>query len=361
MPLVPDHIKNLIPYKAGKSIAEIARDYKPRKIVKLASNENPLGPSPEAIKAVQACLGSLHRYPNPVSHDLRGALARRFDVLEENVITGHGSEGIMSVIMRTFLLDDEEALTSEGTFIGFRVLAQSRGIKLRTVPLKDYRIDLAAMAGAINDKTKIVYLANPNNPTGTIFTVKEFLTFMEQVPPHVLIIMDEAYFEFCYENPVYPDSMKYRLDNVITLRTFSKAYGLAGIRIGYGFARAEVINNLMKVKLPFEPGIPAQVAGRAAMKDEAWLKAYIDLNKKGLAFFYDLFDRLGLRYIESQANFVTLVMDNGEQVERINEELLKKGVIVRPLAAFGLPQCLRINTGLEEENAYFAEMLEKVL
>lgn len=361
MPLVPDHIKNLVPYKAGKGIAEIERDYKPERIVKLASNENPLGPSPRALQAIEASLAGLHRYPNPASMRLRQALARRFDVLEENVISGHGSEGIMSVIMRTFLLDDEEALTSEGTFIGFRVLAQSRGIRLRTVPLKDYRLDLEAIAGAINDKTKIVYLANPNNPTGTIFTVKEFLAFMEHVPSHVLIIMDEAYFEFCFEEPVYPDSMKYRLDNVITLRTFSKAYGLAGIRIGYGFARAEVINNLMKVKLPFEPSIPAQEAGLAAMDDEEWLKKYIDLNKEGKRFFYETFEQLGLRYIESHANFVTLVFDTEKQVARLNERLLKKGVIVRPLAAFGLPHCLRVNTGLSDENAYFADMLKASL
>ncbi len=361
MPLVPDHIKELIPYKAGKSIEEIRNRYKPKRIVKLASNENPLGPSPRAMEAIERSLKNLHRYPNPLSYRLREALAKRFDVNVENVISGHGSEGIMSVIMRTFFLDDEEALTSEGTFIGFRVLAQSRGIKMRTVPLREYRLDLESMADAINKKTKIVYLANPNNPTGTIFTVREFLSFMEKVPPHVLIIMDEAYFEFCYEEPVYPDSMKYRLDNVITLRTFSKAYGLAGMRIGYGFARSEVISNLMKVKLPFEPSIPAQEAGLAAMEDTPWLKKYIDLNREGKQFFYEVFENLGLRYIESHANFVTLVFDTQEQVNRLNERLLKKGVIVRPLAAFGLPHCMRINTGLPDENAYFAEMLKDAL
>lgn len=361
MPLVPQHIKDLIPYKAGKSIAALKREYNPKKIVKLASNENPMGPSPKAVEAIQASLSGLHRYPDPACGRLRRALADRFDVTIDNVITGHGSEGIMSLIMRTFLLDDEEALTSEGTFIGFYVLAQSRGIKLRTVPLKDYKLDLEAIAGAINDKTKIIYLANPNNPTGTIFTVKEFLSFREQVPEHVLIIMDEAYFEFVYENPAYPDSMKYRLDNVITLRTFSKAYGLAGVRIGYGFAHADLIRNLMKVKLPFEPGIPAQEAGFAAMNDRTFLQKYIDLNNAGLAFFYELFDGLGLRYIKSQANFVTVVFDNAQQVEAINKKLLRQGVIVRPLTAFGLKECIRINTGLPEENQYFAECLKKVL
>ncbi len=361
MALVPQHIKDLVPYKAGKSIADLKREYNPKKIVKLASNENPLGPSPLALEAVKETLAGLHRYPDPLSRNLRQALADRFDVTIDNVITAHGSEGIMSLIMRTFLLDDEEALTSEGTFIGFYVLAQSRGTKLRTVPLKDYKLDLQAIAAAINPKTKIIYLANPNNPTGTIFTVKEFLAFREQVPEHVLIIMDEAYFEFVYDNPAYPDSMKYRLDNVITLRTFSKAYGLAGLRIGYGFAHANLICNLMKVKLPFEPGIPAQAAGLAAMGDRAFVQKYIELNKDGLNFFYQLFDELGLRYLKSYANFVTLIFNDNKTVEKINDKLLKRGVIVRPLAAFGLPNCIRVNTGLTNENEYFAESLKKIL
>jgi histidinol-phosphate aminotransferase len=361
MPLVPQHIKELIPYKAGKSIEDLKKEFKPKKIVKLASNENPLGPSPMAVKAMQKSLGELHRYPNPASTELRTALAKRFDVKLDHVITGHGSEGIMSLIMRTFMLDDEEALTSEGTFIGFRVLAQSRGIKLRMVPLKNYHLDLKAIAENINEKTKIIYLANPNNPTGTIFTVREFLEFKEKVPENVLIIMDEAYFEFCFENPVYPDSMKYRLDNVITLRTFSKAYGLAGIRIGYGFAHDQLIFNLMKVKLPFEPSIPAQAAGLAAMQDQDFLEKYLKLNLEGIDFFYHLFDKLGIQHIKSHTNFVTIIFENEEMVNAINDKLLRKGVIVRPLKAFGLPNCIRINTGLMEENEFFADNFKNVI
>ncbi len=361
MPLVPQHIKDLVPYKAGKAIEDLQREFKPERIVKLASNENPLGPSPKAIEAMHASLSALHRYPNPAAIELRSALAKRFDVKIDHVIAGHGSEGIMSLIMRTFMLDDEEALTSEGTFIGFKVLAQSRGIKLRMVPLKDYRFDLTAIADNINEKTKIIYLANPNNPTGTIFTVREFLEFKEKVPEDVLIIMDEAYFEFCYENPVYPDSMKYRLDNVITLRTFSKAYGLAGIRIGYGFAHEQLICNLMKVKLPFEPSIPAQAAGLAAMQDQPFIEEYLKLNLEGIQYFYDLFDKLGVQYIKTHANFVTIVFENETTVNTINDKLLRKGVIVRPLKAFGLPNCIRVNTGLKEENEFFAKNFKMVL
>lgn len=361
MPLVPSHIKDLIPYKAGKSIAELKAEFNPGRIVKLASNENPLGPSPRALEAMQHSLKQLNRYPNPASMELRSALAERFDVKTDNVITGHGSEGIMSVIMRTFLLDDEEALTSEGTFIGFRVLAQSRGINLKMVPLKNYRIDLQAIADNITDKTKIIYLANPNNPTGTIFTVREFLEFKERVPANVLVIMDEAYFEFCFEEPFYPDSMKYRLDNVITLRTFSKAYGLAGIRIGYGFAHHELINNLMKVKLPFEPSITAQAAGLAAMQDHDFLDEYIKLNRNGIEILYNLFAELGIEYIETFANFVTIILDSEDRVNKLNTELLKKGVIVRPLKSFGLPNAIRINTGLPAEMDYFTQVFKKAI
>ncbi len=361
MPLVPEHIKTLEPYKAGKSIEELKSELKLKRIVKLASNENPLGSSRSAVQSMIDSLQNIHRYPNPASYEMRKALADRFDVKVENVITGHGSEGIMSVIMRTFFLDDEEALTSEGTFIGFRVLAHSRGIRLRTVPLKDYKFDLNAIAEQITDKTKIIYLANPNNPTGTIFTVREFLEFIKKVPDHVLIILDEAYFEFAQHDPVYPDSMKYRLDNVITLRTFSKAYGLAGIRIGYGFAHDHLISNLMKVKLPFEPSVPAQAAGLAAMNDEEFLEKYLKLNYRGLQYFYHLFDRLGIRYIKSHANFVTIIMDSEDRVNKINEKLLHQGVIVRPLKAFGLPNCIRITTGLDDENEFFAKALERVL
>ncbi|MDZ7264253.1 MAG: histidinol-phosphate transaminase [candidate division KSB1 bacterium] len=360
MPLVPRHIETLEPYQAGKSIAELQRQLGLKRIVKLASNENPLGASPKAIQAMIDSLAGIHRYPNPDCYDLRQALAERFDVRINNVITGHGSEGIMSVILRTFMLDDEEAISSEGTFIGFRVLAQSRGIQLRTVPLKDYRFDLEAIADQINEKTKIIYLANPNNPTGTIFTVREFLNFIKKVPPNVLIICDEAYFEFAQYDPIYPDSMKYRLDNVITLRTFSKAYGLAGIRIGYGFAHDHLINNLMKVKLPFEPSIPAQAAGLAALSDQDFVENYIKLSREGLEFFYDLFDRLGIPYIKSHANFVTIILESEARAAELNEKLLCCGVIVRPLKAFGLPNCIRITTGLEQENRFFARALKKV-
>lgn len=226
MPLVPPYIESLRPYEAGRTIEEVRRQYNLTRVAKLASNENPLGPSPRAIEAMIQDTARLNLYPNG-GLDLRRVLAEKFDLKIENVIAGSGSEGIMSNIIRAFLCDDDEVLTTDGAFIGFQVLAKSRGVAYRTVPYRDWHYDLPALAGAITERTKIVYLANPNNPTGTIFTRQEFDAFYRHVPERVLIILDEAYFEYAKDNPRYPDSMHYRYDNVITLRTFSKIYGLA--------------------------------------------------------------------------------------------------------------------------------------
>lgn len=361
MGLVPVHIKKMTVYEPGKSIEEIKKEYNLKQVIKLASNENPRGPSPAAMNAMVHSLKQVHRYPDVVNSDLRMALANGYDTKKENVLTGNGSEGIMSVIMRTFLLDDEEVLTSEGTFLGFYILAQSRGVQLRKVPLKNYQYDLNKIADQISEKTKIIYLANPNNPTGTIFTVREFLDFYNRVPQRVLIIMDEAYFEFSRDDPKYPDSMKYRFDNVITLRTFSKVYGLAGVRIGYGFAHHELVKNLMKVKMPFEPSVPAQAAGVGAMEDWNYVNETKQLNQIGLSQMYDLFDDLGIRYIHSHANFVMIDLETEKRAAMIYGDLLKNGVIVRPLKAFGLPQCLRITVGLPQEIAVLDETFRKIL
>ncbi len=361
MPLVPAHIQALKPYEAGKSIEEVQRELGLKRIVKLASNENPLGVSPRALQAMIESLQTVNRYPSPDGYYLRKALAERYDIKINNVFLGHGSEGIISLIMRTFLLDDEEAITSAGSFITFDIQAQSRGIKLIRAPLKNFFIDLEAITARITDKTKIIYLANPNNPTGTIFKVGSFLDFIKTVPPRVLVILDEAYFEFAHDDPAFPDSMQYRLDNVITLRTFSKAFGLAGVRLGYGFAHETFISNLMKIKLAFEPSSIALAAGVAAMDDADFLERTLHINRIGKAFFYRLFERLGIQYIPSHTNFVTIVFDSEKEVMRITERLLRKGIIVRPLKAFGLPHCIRVTIGLEEENELFAKALEQVL
>src|SRR5229473_2678578 len=307
MALVPPYIESLRPYEAGRSIEEIQREYGITRVTKLGSNENPLGASPLALKAMIRSLEGIHLYPNG-GLELRRVLAEQFDLKIENVIAGSGSEGIMSNIIRTFLCDEDEVLTTEAAFIGFQVLAKSRGVKYRTVPYKDWHYDLTALAREVNERTKIIYLANPNNPTGTIFTRHEFDDFYQHVPDRVLIILDEAYFEYAKDNPRYPDSMHYRYDNVITLRTFSKIYGLAGVRIGYGFAHEELIRNLLKVKLPFEPSTPAQAAGIGALADKEFLHRSLELNARGLVYLTRGLQEIGLAVVPSEANFVMTVL-----------------------------------------------------
>ena len=348
MALVPAYIESLRPYEAGRTVESVRRQYGLSRIAKLASNENPLGASPKAIEALTRTLGGLNFYPNG-GLDLREVLAAEYEVKVDNVIAGSGSEGIMSNIIRAFLGDEDEVLTTEAAFIGFQVLARSRGVTYRTVPYRDWHYDLPALAEAINPNTKIVYLANPNNPTSTIFTRQQFDEFYKHVPERVLIILDEAYFEYAKDDPRYPDSMHYRYDNVITLRTFSKIYGLAGVRIGYGFAHEELIRNLLKVKLPFEPSTPAQAAGIGALADREFLHRSLELNARGLRCLTEGLAGMGLTVVPSHANFVMVILPLEEEADRIFEELIAQGVIVRPLKAFGLPQCLRVSTGTDED------------
>lgn len=357
MPLVPPYIESLRPYEPGRSIAEVQRTYGLTRIAKLASNENPLGPSPLAVAAIRESLGTLNYYPNG-GLDLRERLAEEFDLKVENVIAGSGSDSIMSGIIRAFLCDDDEVLTTDAAFIGFQVLARSRGVAYRTVPYCDWHYDLKALAEAITDKTKIIYLANPNNPTGTIFSRSEFDEFYRHVPERVLIILDEAYFEYAKDNPRYPDSMHYRYDNVITLRTFSKIYGLAGLRVGYGFAHQELIKNLLKVKLPFEPGEPAQQAAVAALGDKEFVHRSLELNARGLRLITESLRQMGLDVVPSKANFVMLPLESADEVTWLADELLRRGVIVRPLGAFGLPHCVRISTGTDEDNRMLLDAME---
>jgi histidinol-phosphate aminotransferase len=360
VPLVPPYIASLRPYEAGRSAEEVERAYGVAQAVKLASNENPLGASPLALEAMRQCTSRLHLYPTG-GLELRRVLAVEYDAKVENVIAGSGSEGIMSNIIRTFLCDEDEVLTTEAAFIGFQVLARSRGVKYRTVPYKDWHYDLTALASQINENTKIIYLANPNNPTGTIFTRHEFDEFYRHVPERVLIILDEAYFEYAKDNPRYPDSMHYRYDNVITLRTFSKVYGLAGARIGYGFAHEELIANLLKVKLPFEPSSLAQAAGIGALSDKAFLHHSLELNARGLRFLTGALGEMDLHVVASEANFVMVVFADAGQAAHVTENLLTQGVIVRPLKAFGLPHCIRISTGTDADNQRCAAAMQKAV
>ena len=361
MPLVPSYIQRLANYKPGKPIAEAQRELGIQDFIKLASNENPLGPSPKGMEAIQDSLTNLHRYPDVTGYELRNKLAERFNVKMENVVLGGGSEGIMSTIMRTFLLSDDELISAANSFIGFRVLANASGRHVHWVPMNNYRYDLKAMADKITDYTKIIYIANPDNPMGTTITRQEFDEFYTHVPERVLIILDEAYYEFAQDSPDYPDSMSYRYDNVITLRTFSKAYGLAGARIGYGFAHDSLIQNLMKVKVPFEPSLTAQAAGKAALDDTEFLTETLKINQAGMNYLRKGFDALDIVHVPSAANFITTVWDSEERASNLTQSLLEIGVIVRKLTGFGWPNCIRISIGLESENQKCIESLKEIL
>ncbi len=357
--LVPPHIFKLRSYEPGLNAEEVKRRFGLSRVVKLASNENPLGCSPQALESAQRELANMSVYPDG-GLALRSRLAERFQTKVENVIAGSGSEGIMANVVRTFLCDQDEVLTTEAAFAGFQVLARGRGIAYRTVPYCDWRYDLPALADAITERTKLVYLANPNNPTGTFFTRQTFEEFHARVPERVLIILDEAYFEFAMDEPSYPDSMHYRFDNVITLRTFSKAYGLAGARVGYGFAHEDLISVLLKVKLPFEPSGVSAAAALGALDDREFLHRTLANNAQGLAFLAKALRGMDLDIVTSAANFLMLVLETEQEAHEIFEQLLRQGVILRPLKATGLPHCLRISVGTPEENQICIDALRRV-
>ena len=357
MTLVPKYIKKLSPYIPGKRIEDIELNSNSKKIIKLSSNENPLGPSKKAIKILDNCFNNLHRYPDSSGLLLRNKLSKIYNVKIDNVILGSGSEGIMSAIIRTFLNDNDEIIGSENSFIGFRVLANASGRKINWVKTNNFHYDLDEISNKINSNTKIIYLANPDNPTGTYFNKMNFERFIEKVPERVLVILDEAYFEYAKHVNDYPDSMLYRFDNVITLRTFSKSYGLAGLRVGYGIAHRYLISNLLKVKLPFEPSSPAQLAALESLDDSEHLKKSIEINLAGIKYLTNKFDLIGIKYIPTAANFITLVFNSGRKADVFVKFMLKNGIILRHLKGFGLKNCVRITVGTMSEMKYFIKIL----
>jgi histidinol-phosphate aminotransferase len=360
--LVPDYIRELKVYQAGKPIDELAREKGLTKISKLASNENPLGPSPFAIKEMTSDLWELHRYPDMQAYALKSALCELYKLKTENITLGNGSEGIMAYIARAFMGPDTEVLTCENTFIGFYILVRSVGAKLNLVPLtEDHRFDVEALAKSITTNTKVIYIANPNNPTGTYITKNEFDYLMKHVPDHVLVILDEAYFEFANEYDDYPDSMDYRYDNVITLRTFSKAYGLSGIRIGYGFGHEDLIANLNKVKLTFEPNLIAQRGACGALKDRPHLKRTLETNKSLIETCFDYLEDKKMSPVKSVTNFIMFKTGTPEASDYLFNELLNEGVIIRPLKANEMPDFVRVSIGTEDEMQHFYDAMDKVL
>jgi histidinol-phosphate aminotransferase len=359
--LVPPHIEALNAYQPGRPADALKAELGIDRFINLASNENPLGPPKSALDAMRAAMQEVNRYPESGGFKLRETLAEVYRVKPENVVVGSGSESIMANIVRAFLHGDDEVVTSEGTFIGIYVLVNSQGVKLVKVPLKNYKFDLDGIAEAVTEKTKLVYLCNPNNPTGTMFSREEFESFIKKVPDHVLVILDEAYFEFTMGIAEFPDSMTYRYDNVLTLRSFSKAYAMAGLRVGYGMGHEYLINYVNKVKLPFEPNSLAQVAATAAIKDTTYLGGVLENNDEGMRYLTNEFEHEGWEYVPSSTNFIMLPTESPEKVKRIHEALLREGVAIRPLVAFGLPHCFRITIGLPDENEACVKALKKVM
>ncbi len=359
--LVPSYIRELQVYQAGKPIEELVRERGLTRVSKIASNENPLGPSPMAIKKMTNSLWDIHRYPDMHAYELKLALAKHYRLKRDNIILGNGSEGIMGYIARAFIQPQHEILTCENTFIGFYIIARSVGATIKKVPLKNYRFDVEALAAAITDKTKVIYICNPNNPTGTYITKKEFDYLMDHVPSHVLVILDEAYFEFANEMEDYPDSMDYRYDNVLTLRTFSKAYGLSGIRIGYGCGHEDLIKNLTKVKLPFEPSTIAQMGAIGALSDFNHLERTISNNTARYKETFDFLTKHNFKPIPSASNFIAFKTGSDEASSALFELLLDYGVIIRQLKANEMPEYVRVSLGTKEEMEHFFEAMDKVM
>lgn len=357
---IPEFVKNLIPYKSGKPIDELAREKNLKRIVKLASNENPLGPSPKALKAISDSVGNLHRYTDPRSYELVQAIAKKYDVQPNHIICGHGTDSLLGYIVNAFTTEEDEILTSEGTFIGIYVTIRKLGRKLVTVPLKDYAFDLNSILNTITEKTSMIYLANPNNPTGTMFEKDEFESFMSKVPDNIMVILDEAYTTYADENPNYPNGVRYDYENMVVTRTLSKAYGLGGLRIGFAVGPDAVIDALYKVKLPFEPNLLAQKAAIAALNDDDFLTKTVELNKKSLSLMKSKFEELEITQIPTSANFILLLFPTEFFANTFTENCLDKGLILRHVAPFGIPNGVRINSGTIDETEFALNIIEDV-
>lgn len=353
---VPEHIRRLVPYIPGKPIEELERELGLRNSIKLASNENPLGPSPRALEAVQGALASIHRYPDGSGYYLKRALAERHGLSPEQIILGNGSNQLLDLLVRTFFRPGMNAVTSERTFVVYPMAMQAVGGECRAAPMSGETYDLDAMADLVDGQTLCVFIANPNNPTGTVIHRGRFERFLNKIPASVLVVMDEAYFEYV-EDPESPDGLKYLKagKDVIVLRTFSKIYGLAGLRIGYGMAAPEVIDAMNRVREPFNTNSLAQATALAALGDEAHVQESLRVNREGKAFLYAAFDRMGLRCTPTEANFIWV--ETPRPAREIYEALLREGVIVRVMGE----RHLRITIGLPEENQRLAGALEKVL
>ncbi len=358
-------VQKLTPYLPGKPISELQREFGIDHVVKLASNENPLGPSPLAIAAVKASVDELHLYPDGSGFALKSALSQKFDLDPNGITLGNGSNDVLELIARAFLAPGLSAVFSEHAFAVYPIVTQAVGASARVAPAHSeeegprYGHHLDAMLATIDATTRVVFIANPNNPTGTHLSRDALSRFLAKVPPEVLVVIDEAYFEYVRLDD-YPNAMAWLGDypNLIVTRTFSKAYGLAGLRVGYAVSSPEVADILNRVRQPFNVNIPALEGALAALQDEGHLERTVALNLEGLSLLRAALEARGYAVIPSVGNFLTF--DLGRPAAPIYDALLRKGVIVRPIANYGLPRHLRVTVGTEAENQAFLTALDQV-
>lgn len=352
-------IVNVKPYKPGKPIEEVKRELGLRDVIKMASNENPLGPSPKALAAIKKRLADINRYPEAGCFYLRQALSKRLRLKPSQIIFGNGSDELIVLALRAFIDEGDEVVVATPTFLIYEIASQIQGAKIKKVPTRYFKYDLKAMRQAVTKNTKIVFIANPDNPNGTYVTRYELEAFLKDLPGSVIVFIDEAYFDFVKELD-YPNSLDYISKyNVIVTRSFSKSYGLAGLRVGYGVSNPDIIKYMDSVREPFNVNSVAQVAACAALKDKKFLTKTKVITEAGRKYFYSEFKKLGLRYIPSVANFV--LFEVGKNADLVCKRLLKKGVIVRNMKAWGMDTFIRVTVGREKDNRRFIRELKKII
>ena len=359
--LINKSVLEIKPYIAGKPIEETKRQLGLKKVYKLASNENPFGPSPKALNSIKKCLSSLNRYPDSQNFYLRKALGKNFGLSPENFVLGNGSDELIDILIKTFVEPDENIVTAQTTFLEYEIVAQVNNRKVKKAPLRYFKYDLGAILKLLDKKTKLVFIANPNNPTGTYVSKFEVDDFLKALPKNVLVVFDEAYDTFIDVDD-YPDSLSYlrmKKKNIILLKTFSKAYGLAGLRLGYAIADKEAVSYMERVRQPFNVNMLAQAAGLAALEDREFLKTSRKLTLEGKDYLYRQLSNMGLSFVPSAANFILIdVESNGKELFK---SMLKEGIIVRDMEQYGLNNYIRLTVGTQTENRLAMQALKKVL
>ncbi len=357
---LPDYLKELVPYPPGKPLEELEREYGIKDAIKMASNENPLGPSPKAQQAVIQSVGRLHRYPDGASYYLKEKLCKVWGVAQENMVLGNGSNELIEFLVKVALRPGDEAISSSPSFLMYTKLVQAAGGKNVTVPLSDFRHDLSGIARSVTSRTRLIFLDNPHNPTGTVLDRDDFNDFLASLPDHVIVVLDEAYGEFVRDDRC-PMGIEYvgKDSRVVFLRTFSKAYGLAGLRVGYGIMDAGLATYLERVRQPFNVNLPAQAAALAALEDQEYLKTVLETTWQGMEYLSQELDRLGCTVFPSQTNFI--LVDVKKDARAVYEQMLRQGVIIRAMTSYGFPTFMRITVGLPDENERCIAALECVL